>query len=226
MAVIQVNPTRMSLMDLKRRTVSASRGHKLLKDKQDGLMKHFMEIIRDAKKLRDQVEEELSVAFRSFLLASAWMSDAQMGNALSSPQANMTLGVETKNVMSVRIPLFSLQKRDALRSYGFAGTNALLDTAVDAFEKAFDTLVHLAEIEKQAESMAIELETTRRRVNALQYKMIPDLRDTVKYIRMKLDEAERGAIIGTMRVKAQIQAQEEADYQALHAPVSTTRRST
>ncbi len=209
MAIIQVNPTRMSLMDLKRRTVSATRGHKLLKDKQDGLMKQFMSIIRDAKKLREQVEAELGHAFRSFLLASAWMSDAQMGNALSSPQANMTLTVETKNVMSVRIPVFMLQMQESIRSYGYAGTNALLDSAVDAFEKAFATLIRLAEIEKQAENMAIELETTRRRVNALQYKMIPDLKDTVKYIRMKLDEAERGAIIGTMRVKAQIQAQEE-----------------
>lgn len=209
MAILQVNPTRMSLMDLKRRTVSASRGHKLLKDKQDGLMKQFMAIIRDAKKLREQVELELGHAFKSFLLASAWMSDAQMGNALSSPQANMELTVETKNVMSVRIPVFKLNRQGSVRTYGYAGTNALLDSAVDAFEKAFDTLIHLAEIEKQAENMAIELETTRRRVNALQYKMIPDLKDTVKYIRMKLDEAERGAIIGTMRVKAQIQAQED-----------------
>jgi V/A-type H+/Na+-transporting ATPase subunit D len=209
MSVLQVNPTRMSLMDLKRRTVSATRGHKLLKDKQDGLMKHFLSIIRDAKRLREQVEMELGHAFKSFLLASAWMSDAQMGNALSSPQANMELTVETKNVMSVRIPVFKLDRQGSVRTYGYAGTNALLDSAVDAFELAFDTLIKLAEIEKQAENMAIELETTRRRVNALQYKMIPDLKDTVKYIRMKLDEAERGAIIGTMRVKAQIQAQEE-----------------
>jgi V/A-type H+/Na+-transporting ATPase subunit D len=196
-------------MDLKRRTTSSLRGHKLLKDKQDGLMKHFMGIIRDARRLRMQVEQELSTAFKSFLLASAWMTEAQMENALSSPQANMELSVETRNVMSVRIPVFSLKRQGSVRTYGYAATNALLDTAVDAFEKAFDSLIQLAEIEKQAENMAIELETTRRRVNALEHKMIPDLKDTVKYIRMKLDEAERGAIIGTMKVKAQIQAQEE-----------------
>ena len=172
-------------------------------------MKQFLAIIRDARSLREQVEKELGLAFRSFLLASAWMSDSQMDNALSSPQANMELAVDTKNVMSVRIPVFSLHRQGSIRTYGYAATNALLDSAVDAFEKAFGTLIHLAEIEKQAENMAIELETTRRRVNALQYKMIPDLKDTVKYIRMKLDEAERGAIIGTMRVKAQIQADEE-----------------
>jgi V/A-type H+/Na+-transporting ATPase subunit D len=196
----------MSLMDLKRRTVSASRGHKLLKDKQDGLMKQFLTIIRDAKRLREQVELELGRAFKSFLLASAWMSDAQMGNALSSPQANMVLTVETKNVMSVRIPVFTLDRKGSVRTYGYAGTNSLLDSAIDSFEEAFDTLIHLAEIEKQAENMAIELEITRRRVNALEHKMIPDLKETVKYIKMKLDETERSAIVGTMRVKAQIEA--------------------
>lgn len=209
MAILRVNPTRMSLMDLKRRTTSATRGHKLLKDKQDGLMKHFLAIIRDARRLREQVEHELGHAFRSFLLASAWMSEAQMENALSSPQANMELTVETQNVMSVKIPVFKLTRQGSIKTYGYAATNALLDSAVDAFEQAFDSLIMLAQIEKQAENMAIELETTRRRVNALEHKMIPDLKDTVKYIRMKLDEAERGAIIGTMKVKAQIQAQEE-----------------
>jgi len=209
MTKLQVNPTRMSLMDLKRRTVAASRGHKLLKDKQDGLMKNFLAIIRDAKRLREQIEQELGAAFRSYLSAAAWMSDAQMKNALSSPQATMELTVETKNVMSVKIPVFTLTHEGEIHTYGFSATNVLLDNAIDAFDKAFDSLIKLAEIEKQAENMAIELETTRRRVNALQYKMIPDLKETVKYIRMKLDEAERGAIIGTMKIKAQIQAQEE-----------------
>ncbi len=180
-------------------------------------MKSFLAIIRDAKRLREQVEQELGAAFRSYLLASAWMTDAQMGNALSSPQAAMELTVETKNVMSVRIPVFTIKREGSIRTYGYASTNALLDSAVDAFDHAFETLIQLAQIEKQAENMAIELETTRRRVNALQYKMIPDLKDTVKYIRMKLDEAERGAIIGTMKVKAQIQAQEENMAQQLIA---------
>lgn len=208
MALLRVNPTRMSLMDLKRRTTSATRGHKLLKDKQDGLMKNFLAIIRDARRLREQVEKELGLAFQNFLLASAWMSESQMENALSSPQATMELTVETRNVMSVKIPVFTLVRQGKIKTYGYPTTNALLDTAVDAFELAFDSLIKLAEVEKQAENMAIELETTRRRVNALQHKMIPDLKETVKYIRMKLDEAERGAIIGTMKVKAQIQAQE------------------
>lgn len=208
MALLNVNPTRMALMDLKRRTKSAQRGHKLLKDKQDGLMQQFMAIIRDCKTMREEVEEKLGEVFRKFLVASAWMSDAQMSNALSSPQAQITLGVETKSVMSVKIPTFSIQKEGAIKTYGYEGTNALLDEAVEALDEVFELLVTLAQIEKQAEAMAIELETTRRRVNALEHKMIPDLKETVKYIKMKLDESERAGIIATMRIKASIEAQE------------------
>jgi len=189
-------------MDLKRRTKAAQRGHKLLKDKQDGLMQQFMAIIRTAKDLRLQVEEQLGEAFRAYLMASVWLTDAQLANAIASPQAKITLSVQTKNVMSVRIPFFTVQKEGSARSYGFVGTNALLDRAVEKFEELFEVLVQLAQIEKQAESMAIELETTRRRVNALEHKMIPDLLETVKYIQMKLDESERAGIIATMLIKA------------------------
>ena len=208
MALLRVNPTRMALMDLKRRTKSAQRGHKLLKDKQDGLMQQFLAIIRDARKLREEAEEKLRGAFRQFLMATAWLGDAEIANALSSPQATVELTVETKNVMSVRIPFFTLKKEGQIKTYGESATNQLLDEAVTAFDTAFEMLIRLAQIEKQAENMAIELETTRRRVNALEHKMIPDLRDTVKYIKLRLDEAERSAIIGTMRVKASLERQE------------------
>ncbi len=208
MALLSVNPTRMALMDLKRRTKSAQRGHKLLKDKQDGLMQQFLTVIRTAKELRMRVEERLGGAFRTFLVASAWLTDAQLENALSSPQATIELAVETKSVMSVRIPFFKVQKTGAVKTYGLAGTNALLDEAVESFDSLFVTLIELAQIEKQAEALAIELETTRRRVNALEHKMIPDLVETVKYIKMKLDETERSAIVGTMRVKASLQEKE------------------
>ncbi len=208
MALLRVNPTRMSLMDLKRRTKAAQRGHKLLKDKQDGLMKQFMTIIRTAKELRMKVEEQLGEAFRAFLTASVWLSDAQLINALSSPQAKIQLNVQTKNVMSVHIPFFDVVKEGQIKSYGLVGTNALLDKSIDAFDELFTTLIELAQIEKQAESMAIELETTRRRVNALEHKMIPDMLETVKYITMKLDETERAAIIATMKIKAGLENQE------------------
>src|SRR3989344_7423874 len=202
MALLSVNPTRMALMDLKRRTKSAQRGHKLLKDKQDGLMQQFLIIIRSATDVRSRVEESLGEAFRMFLVASAWLTDGQLENALSSPQATIELTVETQSVMSVKIPFFKVQKTGIVKTYGLAGTNALLDEAVESFDALFVTLIELAQVEKQAEALAIELETTRRRVNALEHKMIPDLRDTVKYIKMKLDETERAAIIGTMKVKA------------------------
>ena len=208
MALLNVNPTRMALMSLKLRGKSAKRGHKLLKDKQDGLMQEFLSIIRSAKDTRIKIEEDLANAFRKFLIASAWMTDAQMENALSSPQAKMELSVETKNVMSVRIPTFSLKREGSIKTYGLADSNVLLDEAIDAFDKIFDTLIKLAQIEKQAENMAIELETTRRRVNALEHKMIPDIVETTKYIKMKLDESERAGIIATMLIKARLEEQE------------------
>lgn len=205
MALLNVNPTRMALMDLKRRTKSAQRGHKLLKDKQDGLMQQFMLIVRDAKEARERVESMLGDAFKKFLIASAWLSEAKVDNALSSPEANISLTVETKSVMSVKIPMFTLHKEGNVRTYGLSGTNALLDEAVTSLDSAFEMLITLAQIEKQAEAMAIELETTRRRVNALEHKMIPDLKETVKYIKMKLDETERSGIISTMRIKASME---------------------
>ncbi len=208
MALLNVNPTRMALMDLKRRHKSSKRGHKLLKDKQDGLMQQFMTIIRDAKDTRAQVEEQLGNVFRKFLMASAWMNEGELANALSSPQASVELEVETKSVMSVKLPSFTLSKEGSIKSYGFAGTNALFDEAVEALEDVFKVLIKLAQIEKQAEAMAIELETTRRRVNALEHKMIPDLEETIKFIKMKLDESERAGIIATMRIKASIEEQE------------------
>lgn len=206
MAILLVNPTRMALMELKRKSASAKRGHKLLKDKQDGLMQQFLVVIRTAKQLREEIDLKLQRAFRTFLLASAWLSESELHNALSSPQATVSLDYEIKSVMGVKIPTFKLRKEGTIRSYGYANTNAFLDEAIDLFEETFASLVRLAEIEKQAERMAIELETTRRRVNALEHKMLPDLRDTVKYIKMKLDESERSGIVGTMRVKAQLEA--------------------
>lgn len=155
MALLSVNPTRMALMDLKRRTKAAQRGHKLLKDKQDGLMQQFMLIVRDAKRVRTDVEARLGDAFRQFLMASAWMSDGELENALSSPQATIALTVDTKSVMSVKIPFFNVHKEGRIRTYGYAGTNALLDQAVKTLDEVFELLIALAQVEKQAESMAI-----------------------------------------------------------------------
>ncbi len=207
MAKLNVKPTRMELLNLKKRYKSAKRGHKLLKDKQDGLMQKFMEIIREAKTLRREVEEKLSKAFRNFMFASSMMMPEKLESALLYPSAKVDLEVATKNVMSVYIPYFKLQQEGDILNYGYLQTSGELDMALSAFQEVFPLLIKLAQIEKQAERLAAELETTRRRVNALEYKLIPDLEETIKFITMKLAEAERSTIVSVMRIKAMIEAQ-------------------
>lgn len=206
MARLNVKPTRMELLNLKKRYKSAKRGHKLLKDKQDGLMKTFMEIIREAKNLRQEVETLLSRSFKNFMQASSMMLPEIMESALLFPSAKVELEVETKNVMSVYIPYFNLKQEGDILNYGYLQTSAELDVALKTLQEIFPELIKLAEIEKQAEQLAAELEVTRRRVNALEYNMIPNLEETIKFITMKLAETERASKVGTMRVKAMIEA--------------------
>ena len=208
MAILNVNPTRMAMLGLKKKIKSAKRGHKLLKDKQDGLMQKFMEIIREAKRMREEVEEKLGAAFQNFIRAGSIMEDEFLEGALLFSTAMMELSVKTKNVMSVRIPQFKLKKEGEAINYGYLQTSGELDMALHSFQEVLPLLIELAEIEKSAEALADELEKTRRRVNALEYRMIPDLEDTIKFISMKLGEMERGAVINTMIVKEKIAAQE------------------
>jgi len=197
----------MALLGLKKKIKSAKRGHKLLKDKQDGLMQKFMEIIREAKRMREEVEEKLGGAFKNFIRAGSLMSEEFLEGALLYSTAKTELTVETKNVMSVRIPQFKLRTEGDVITYGYLQTSGELDMSLQSFQDVFPLLVELAEVEKSAEALADELEKTRRRVNALEYRMIPDLGDTIKFIQMKLGEIERGNIINTMVVKAKIEAQ-------------------
>jgi len=208
MAKLNVKPTRMELLNLKRRLKSANRGHKLLKDKQDGLMQKFMEIIREAKATRREVETKLGKAFKNFMFASSMMDPLMLETALLYPSATTELEVKTKNVMSVRIPFFKLKQEGDVLNYGYLQTSAELDMALKSFQDVFPLLMQLAEIEKQAEKLAEELETTRRRVNALEYKMIPDIKETLKFISMKLSEQERSTIVAVMAIKAMIESQE------------------
>lgn len=208
MAKLDVKPTRMELLNLKKRVKSAVRGHKLLKDKQDGLMKTFMEIIKEAKATRREVEEKLSKAFKNFMQASSMMLPEMLEGALLYPSAKVELEVKTKNVMSVYIPYFDIQQEGDILNYGYLQTSGELDIALSAFQEIFPLLIKLAQIEKQAERLAEELETTRRRVNALEHRMIPDLKETVKFISMKLAENERSTIVSVMRIKAMIEAAE------------------
>lgn len=214
MAKLNVKPTRMELLNLKKRYKSAVRGHKLLKDKQDGLMKQFMEIIKEAKASRREVEKHLGGAFKNFMQASSMMQPEMLESALLYPSAKVELEVTTKNVMSVRIPFFDLKQEGDILNYGYLQTSGELDMALSAFQEVFPLLLKLAEIEKQAERLAAELETTRRRVNALEHRMIPDLKETVKFISMKLAETERSTIVGVMAIKAMIQAKEEEQARA------------
>ena len=208
MAKLKVNPTRMALSELKLRLVTAKRGHKLLKDKQDELMRQFINLIKENKKLRVEVEKELSESFKSFLLASATMSPLFLESAVSFPKEKLSVEIKSKNIMSVNVPEMKFVKEEmegSIFPYGFVQTSAELDDTVIKLQKVLDNLLSLAEIEKSCQLMADEIEKTRRRVNALEYSTIPNLEETVKHIRMKLDENEIATITRLMKVKQMLE---------------------
>lgn len=226
MANITVSPTRMELTRLKGKLRTAQRGHKLLKDKRDELMKQFLETVREVRALRAEVEEELMTVHGAFTVASALMSSEALEQALLYPKQSVVLTQTTQNIMSVNVPVYDFQTQTRSDSdiypYGFAATSGELDTAVDALGKVFKKLLKLAEIEKSAQLMAEEIEKTRRRVNALEYVMIPDTQEAIRYINMKLDENDRATTIRLMKVKDMIlkeaiEEKREADERALKA---------
>lgn len=213
MTRLNVSPTRMNLTNLKKRLSTSKRGHKLLKDKQDELMRRFIDLIRENKRLREEVEDELQKAFQNFLLASSSTDPKMLEAAVSFPTQSTELEIEIENVMSVFIPnmkfnTVKLTESGSIYPYGFAQTTADLDEAIDGLNKVMSRLLELAQLEKSAQLMADEIEKTRRRVNALEYKTIPDLTETVSYIRSKLDENERAGITRLMKVKDIISKEE------------------
>ena len=205
MAVMNVNPTRMELTNLKRKLVTARRGHKLLKDKRDELMRRFLELVRENKALRLKVEAGIKRANSHMALARSVMSDEALSVALMMPAQKMELDVSEKNIMSVIVPQFRAEVKAAkdgeIYSYGYAFTSCDLDDAVLALSEIMPDLLKLAEIEKTCQLLASEIEKTRRRVNALEHVMIPQYEDTIKYITMKLDENERSSTTRLMKVK-------------------------
>lgn len=213
MARLSVTPTRMNLNNLKKRLSTSKRGHKLLKDKQDELMRQFLDLIRKNKSLREEVESELSDSFKDFLVASSFMSPEFLEEAVSLPSQKVGVEIETKNVMSVKIPKmkFSIEKDESssIYPYGYAQTSVGLDQAVEGLNEVMEKLLTLAEIEKATQLMADEIEGTRRRVNALEYRTIPDLEETIKYIRAKLEENDRSTIARLMKVKDIISKKDE-----------------
>jgi len=205
MAVMNVNPTRMELTNLKRKLVTAQRGHKLLKDKRDELMRRFLELVRENKALRREVEQAIGESNKHIAVARSVMSGKSLDVALMLPKQEILLDVSEKNVMSVRIPEFSTTMKTAdendVYSYGFATTSCELDDAVKSLGRVLEKMVKLAEVEKSCQLMSSEIEKTRRRVNALEHVLIPQYRDTIKYITMKLEENERGTKTRLMKVK-------------------------
>lgn len=205
MAIAQVNPTRMELTRLKKKLITARKGHKLLKDKRDELMRQFLEMIKENRALRAEVEEGLAKANKNFALAAAVMSDEAVKTALLAPKQSVTVEASSKNIMSVNVPVFDYKTRTAdkndIFSYGFASTSADLDSAVKSLSDVFGQMLRLAEVEKSCAMMAAEIEKTRRRVNALEHVMIPEYMEKIRYITMKLDENERSTQIRLLKVK-------------------------
>ena len=203
-----INPTRMELTRLKGRLKTATRGHKLLKDKRDELMKQFLEIVRRNRELRQKVEAGLERANAAFTVAAALMSPEMLEQALLYPKQSVELDMTSKNIMSVNVPVYSFHTRNEdpteIYPYGFAQTSGELDAALEALSQVFQDMLELAQVEKTMQLLAADIEKTRRRVNALEYVMIPQFQEKIRYISMKLDENERGNITRLMKVKEMV----------------------
>ena len=198
----------MVLNQLKGRLKTARRGHKLLKDKRDELMRQFMDVVKLNKQLRLKVEEGLTAAFSSLQVASAIMSPVMLEQALMYPRQSVELGLEFKNIMSVNVPRYSFHTKNndpsEIYPYGFAQTSGELDDALDKMARVFEDMLELAQVEKTMQLLAEEIEKTRRRVNALEYVMIPELEGNIKYISMKLEENENSTKVRLLKVKEMV----------------------
>ena len=208
MATKTINPTRMELARLKTRLKTATRGHKLLKDKRDELMRQFWEIVFKNRELRIRVEEGLTQANQAFDAATAVMSPDMLEGALLYPKQRVSLEMSFKNIMSVKVPEYDFRTSNSdpsdIYPYGFAQTSGELDEAVYALSGVFRDMLDLAQIEKTMQLLAEEIEKTRRRVNALEYVMIPEMQESIKYISMKLEENDRSTKIRLMKVKEMV----------------------
>jgi len=203
MAIMNVNPTRMEMNRLQRRLSTASRGHKLLKDKQDELVRQFTKLVKQNQDLRKKMEETLQKGMEDYVLASSRTPDYVLGEAFAIPLDKITLDVQSKNVMNIEMPvlneIYDDEKSEDRFSYGFMSTTSELDLALNNLSSILPIMLKLAEIEKSCQMMADEIERTRRRVNALEYKMIPQLEDTIAYIEKTLDESERATLTRLMK---------------------------
>ena len=204
MAKLNVNPTRMELTRLKKKLATSTRSHKLLKDKQDELMRQFINLVKYNNTLRAEVEGQLEGSLKDFVMARAVMSSEFLEEAVAYPKEHISVEVGEKNIMSVNVPVMNFKRQlegdeGSIYPYGFANTSSELDDAIAKLYGILPKLLELAEVEKSCQLMADEIEKTRRRVNALEYMTIPQLQETIKYIRMKLDENERSATTRLMK---------------------------
>ncbi len=208
MAGTTVTPTRMVLKQLKGRLKTARRGHKLMKDKRDELMRQFLDVVRLNKELRTRVEQGLTEAFAALQVASSIMSPEMLEQALLYPRQSVELEMKFKNIMSVNVPQYSFRTKNddpaEIYPYGFAQTSGELDDALAQMAKVFEDMLELAQIEKTMQLLAEEIEKTRRRVNALEYVMIPELEGNIKYISMKLEENENSTKVRLLKVKEMV----------------------
>ena len=204
---LRVNPTRMELKRLKERLKMASRGHKLLKDKSDEMIRRFVGYAKEDKRLREYIEVDLANALTKFLLAKSVSDEAQIQEAVAMPGTQVSLKLDTANVMAVQVPKITIEESEAKEKYpySFASVTAELDSSIATISELLVKMVELAEVEKTCNMLAIEIEKNRRRVNALEYVMIPQTEEAISDITMKLDEAERSNTVRLMKVKTIIQ---------------------
>jgi V/A-type H+-transporting ATPase subunit D len=203
---LEINPTRMELLRLKKRLVMARRGHKLLKDKQDELMRQFMDMIRDIKELRGAVEKSLEQAFGRFLFVSASMSRAAFEEAVGFPSKRLQLNVSHRTILNIKAPELKPTVEGEIQCYGLANTPGDLDISLQTLNQVLNEMIVLAQKEKWMQLLAEELVNTRRRVNSLEYVLIPNLEETITYITMKLSEMERSNFSRLMKVKDIVRA--------------------
>jgi V/A-type H+-transporting ATPase subunit D len=203
--ILDVNATRMELLRLRKRLALARRGHKLLKDKQDELMRQFLSMVHQARQTRRVVEEHLAKAYQRFLFARAVLPTETLETALLATGAGVEFSVELRPVMNLRVPTFEAEIVGDVHSYGLLFTSGELDVALEGYAAMVPEIVKLAEQEKALEMLAEEIEVTRRRVNALEYILIPNLGDTIRHISLKLSEMERGDLVRLMKVKAMLE---------------------
>ncbi|MDY6966132.1 MAG: V-type ATP synthase subunit D [Halobacteriota archaeon] len=208
-----ISPTRMELLKLSRRVKLAEKGHKLLKEKRDALISEFLDIVEEVRGVRNDVEGRLEEAYRNLLMAQATLGVESVKEISYVTAQEMSMDFDTRNIMGVKVPLIEagkITRNVTQRGYGFVDTSATIDECAKSFEESIEMIIKLAEIEETVKKLAIEVEKTKRRVNALEYIIVPRLSATAKYIRMRLEEMERENFSRLKKIKASLERKAEA----------------